>query len=121
MKNLLLLLLSVLVISCGDDDSVNPTLNITTPSNTIIVDAGGEFAVSGVTMDDVELEKLTVTAPVLTLSVTITGAQLAAEMGIFTINLTVDEATPPDTYEILFTAIDLAGNSTEEIWTFTVL
>ncbi len=116
MKNLLFLSLfafsTFVFISCGDDDEMTPTPNLTimSPPNGTSFAAGSDITIVATITDDVGVTSIDVSSARLNLNETITVPNPQPSNTI-TIIITLDPSAVADPYKINLIANDADGNS----------
>jgi len=100
-------------ISCSDDDSGDPVITITSPSDGTRYGQGANITIQGTVTDDVELAFVGITQSDLGLDEMLTDIGTSNNI---TFNFSFTPATPTDAdnYEFVITARDYDGNTTEE-------
>ena len=110
--------LGLVAVSCGDDDSTAPVVNLTAPA------AGSTYAVTdtivltGTVTEDTKLESVVLSSG---LGQDITLTPLDSDTShVINVNLTLDSLTTPDNYTLTITATDDAGNAGSDEVSITV-
>ena len=112
MKNLKYLafafILGLVAISCGDDDSTAPVVNITSPAASSSYSVSDTINLVGSVTEDTKLETVTLTSD---LGIDQNVTPLDSDTShLFNYNITLDSLTTPGNYSLTVTATDEAGN-----------
>ena len=108
-KNLALALtIGIFAISCGDDDSTAPVVNITVPATLVPYSVTDTVQLLGTVTEDTELASILISAD-FGLSETVTNFDSDTSHAL-NYNITFDPATAVGTYSLTVTATDDAGN-----------
>jgi len=101
--------LGFIAVSCGDDDSTAPVVNLTSPA------AGSTYAVTdtilltGTVTEDTKLESVILSSG---LGQDLDLSPIDSDTAdVFNFELTLDSLTTPDDYTLTVTATDEAGNA----------
>lgn len=112
------LCLCAFLFSCGDDDA-DPVLTISS-EKTVNVLATEAFTVEGTATDDIGIASVTLNSDAIGISGTISGSDLDASGGQFSVTINLDVETPEGTYDLIVTAIDTGDNTDVETITVNV-
>ena len=108
-KNLALALtIGLFAISCGDDDSSAPVVNIATPAASSSYTVADTLILTGTVTDDTELANILIASD-FGLSETVTTFDSDTSHAL-NYNITFDPATTAGDYTLTVTATDEAGN-----------
>ncbi len=111
-------LLGFLAISCGDDDSAAPVVNLTSPAAGSTFTVADTILLTGTVTEDTQLETVVLSSD---LGQDLNLTPLDSDTShVVNINLTLDSLTTAGDYTLTVTATDEAGNAGTDAVQITV-